>query len=385
MKNILFVVDENRMGGVSTLLEDMMRMVNFESSNIDILVLHDSGDKLKNIDNVNIIYGSKYFDTVDMPIKELLKSKNVKKILKKLILVFDMKTGLIKNKIIRERKKILNKEYDIEVAFKDGFTAIFTAFGNSKRKIHWLHYDYKTVNPNKKYSKLFNKILPTFDNIVAVSKGVMDDFNNIYHLENKTQVISNLVDVNKIKNLSKESNNIVNSKLNIISVGRIHPMKGYDRLISAFNMLKMENLLSNIELKIFGDGPTLEELKQQVIKYDLLDNVKLMGRTDNPYKEIKNSDLFVLPSLYEPFGLVIVEAMTLKVPVLACSNSATSELIKNNKNGMIVDNSTVGLYNGLKQMITNSKIIDEYKNNLNNYDYNENNKNIIKKIDKLFR
>ena len=46
-----------------------------------------------------------------------------------------MKTGLIEKRIKKERKKILKEKYDVEVAFKDGFTALFTAFGNSKKKV----------------------------------------------------------------------------------------------------------------------------------------------------------------------------------------------------------------------------------------------------------
>lgn len=385
-KNILFVVDENRMGGVSILLEDMLNMIDIKNKNIDVLVLHDSGDKLKKLPkNVNVIYGTPYFSSIDYTIKEVLKSKDIKKIIKKIILVFDLKTGLIKYKIKRERKKILNKKYDIEIAFKDGFTAIFTAFGNSSKKIHWLHYDYKLANPNAKYKKLFNNILKKFDNIIAVSKGIMDDFNNIYHLENKTNVISNLVNIEKIIKKSKENKNKKNrKKLNIISVGRLHSMKGYDRLIEVVDKLTKEKKLSNIELQIFGDGPEFENLNNLIKNKKLNNIIKLMGRVNNPYIYIKNADLFILSSVYEPFGLVIVEALTLGIPVLATKNSATDKLIKNKYNGMVVENSIDGLYEGLKDLINNKEKLDKLKENALTYDYSTDNKKIIEKIEQLF-
>ena len=387
MKKILFVVDERKMGGVSILLEDMLKMLNLNDKKIDILVLHDNGDRLSNLPkSVNVIYGTSFFETVDLPIKEVLKSKKLRLILKKIKLILEMKTGLIRYSIKRERKKILKEGYDIEIAFKDGFTALFVGYGNCIQKIHWLHYDYKIINANKKYNSLFRKVLPNFDKIIAVSNGVMDDFNAIYNLEEKTQVINNLIDTKKIKSMSNQKNEVQsNNKINLISVGRLHFQKGYDRLIQAIKKLEKDKLMDNISLEIYGDGPDQENLKKLVKDLNLTETIKLQGRTNNPYNKIKNSDLFILSSIYEPFGLVIVEAMTLGIPVLATSNSATSELINNNKNGLIVDNSVEGIYIGLKKIIKDSKLINKYKLNLKKYDYEVENKKILDQLEKILK
>lgn len=386
-KNVLFIVDERKMGGVSILLEDMMKMLDLNNKKIDILVLHNNGDRFFNMpENVNIIYGTSYFEPIDLPLKEILKSKNIKLLFKKIKLILDMKTGFIKFKIKKERKKILKEKYDIEIAFKDGFTALFVGFGDCKNKIHWLHYDYKIKNVNEKYNKIFKKVLPRFNKIVAVSKGVMDDFNNIYKLDNKTQVINNLIDVEKIKNMSNEVEKINHSKkIKLISVGRIHYQKGYDRLIKAIKKLQEENLIQNISLEIYGDGPEKPILSELVNELGLSKTIKFMGRTNNPYSKIKKCDLFILSSVYEPFGLVIIEAMTLGVPVLATLNSATSELINNNKNGLIIDNSIDGIYYGLKKIIMKPTLIDEYKENLKKYNYNKENKKILRQLEEIIK
>lgn len=385
-KSILFVVDERKMGGVSILLEDMMEMLDLSGLNIDILVLHNNGDRLQNLPkNVNIIYGTEYFDVVDLPIKEIINSKNIKSLIKKIILVFDMKTGLIKNKIKRERKKILSKKYDIEIAFKDGFTAIFTAFGNSLKKIHWLHYDYKLANPNAKYDKLFKKILPLFDNVIAVSKDVMDDFNKIYHLENKTDIIPNLINFDKIKNKSNEVNLPKSNNLEIISIGRLHQVKAYDRFIEVIYRLKEEGVLNNVKFKIYGDGPEKENLLKKIFDLDLKQLVSLEGQVNNPYVYMKNADLFVLCSLHESFGLVIIESLSLGTPVLALRTSATDKLIKNNVDGLIVNNSIDGLYLGLKEILTNKDKLTELKKGAKLFDYSEKNNEIIEQLQNLLK
>lgn len=383
-RNILFVVDEKRMGGVSVLFETIISLMDISNYNIDLLVLHNNGEMFKNLpSSINIIYGSSCFEAIDYTMKEIIKKKSIKLLLKKIKVVLDMKTGHIENVIKKERKKILTKKYDVEIAFKDGFTALFTAFGDSKRKIHWLHYEYKKTNPNGKYDKLFKRILPTFDKIVAVSDNVKKCFNDIYHLDDKVIVIYNVVNGEKIIELSKEESNVLlnSNELNLVSVGRLHEMKGYDRLIDTIYKLKSDGIFDNVKLRIYGDGPLFETLNQKISDLELTNDIFLMGSVMNPYKYIKNSDLFILSSIYEPFGLVIVESLTLGVPVLATLNSATDKLISNDYNGLIVENSLDGLYSGLKKIIENKEILKKYKNNLTDYFYDNNEQlNKIKQI-----
>lgn len=382
-RKVLFVVDENRMGGVSILLEDIIKNIDRKKYIIDILVLHDVDEYLKNLpDDVKIIYGTNFFEAIDYNLINLIKEKKIKLLVKKLYLIFLMKSCLIKYKIKRERKKILNDNYDVEIAFKDGFTAIFTAFGTSKKKIHWLHYEYKKYNANGNYPMLFNKILPSFDKIVAVSENVMNDFNAIYHLEEKTSVIGNYIDVERIRNKATEKcDRVLNdSKVNIVCVGRLHECKGYDRLINV--VAKLENKYKNkLHIEIYGDGGEKDKLSSMIAEYNLKDIIFLKGRVNNPYKYIKNNDLFILCSRFETFGLVIVEAMALGVPVFALENSNTSNLINNNVNGYIVSNDDESFYKGLLYLIKNKKIIAKYKKNLISYEYD--NKKIIESIEVL--
>ena len=71
MKNVLFVVDEKKMGGVSVLLEDILKNINTKKYNIDIMVLHNSGNYLNDLPKeINIIYGTPFFDVVYLYIKK---------------------------------------------------------------------------------------------------------------------------------------------------------------------------------------------------------------------------------------------------------------------------------------------------------------------------
>ncbi len=376
-KNILFVVDERKMGGVSVLFEDMMTLLDITNYNIDLLILHNNGDSLQNLPkSINVIYGTPYFEAIDYTMQDVIKKKNINLLFKKIRVVLDMKTGRIEKVIKRERKKILKKQYDTEIAFKDGFTALFTIFGNSKKKIHWLQYEYKKTNPNQKYDKLFKKILPQFNQIIAVSDNVKKHFNAVYNLGDKVSVIYNVINYDKILKKSNEECDLVldSNNINIVSVGRIHHAKGYDRLINVIAKLKEfdEQLTRRLKVYIYGDGPLFFELKKLIHSLNLDDIIFLAGQVANPYKYVKKFDLFILPSNFEAFGLVIIEAMTLKIPVLATKTSVTDKLINNNINGLVVENSIDGIYNGLKKIIENRELIAKYKNNLTDYFYDNN-------------
>lgn len=384
-KELLFVVDEREMGGVSVVLNDLVHLLNPSKYDIDILVLHDKGHMLEDLpDNVQLIYGTPFFCAIDYTIKDALKTKNISIIFSKLWIIFGLKTKLILKMIQRERRKIIKKNYDVEIAYKDGFCALFTACGNSPKKIHCLHCSYKTFNPNEKYPALFNLILPKFDHIVGVATNVVKEFNDIYHLDNITEVIPVVIDVDRIKRLANEKPKYKPNRenLNIVLLGRCHPVKGYDRLFDVVHKLNCENVLNDVKFTIFGDGPLYSHLQKRC-QTENLDSVILMkGNIDNPYAEIRQYDLLLLPSYSEAFGTVISEAFILGVPVIATETSASLMSVKMMKNGLIVENSENGLYESLKHIIQNRELLSMFKENLRDFNYE--NDLLLKKIESLF-
>lgn len=368
MWKILFVVDERQMGGVSVLLDDILKRINLKKFNVDVMVLHNNGDYLDDLpEGVDVIYGSPFFEVVDLSLKEVIKTKNIFKIIKKIYLVFLMKTGLIKGKIKKERKKCLSKKYDTEVAFKDGFTALFTAYGDSEKKIHWLHTDYVMHDCTAKYHNLFEKTFPLFDKIIGISHAVVERFNQVYP-GIQCEVIYNLIDIAKIKKMGEENDIHLGDGINFVSCGRIHEMKGYDRLINVFHRLDDMGLLKHVNLTIIGDGPDFSKVQNLVQEYGLKDKVKLLGRRKNPYPYVKAADAFLMCSRYEPFGLVVLEAMVLGTPVISTEVASIREIMREDY-GIITDNNEEGLINAIAEVIKNPNYLNKYRENLKKYNY----------------
>ena len=261
----------------------------------------------------------------------------------------------------------MSKKYDTEVAFKDGFTALFTAYGDSEKKIHWLHTDYVMHDCTAKYHNLFEKTFPLFDKIIGISHAVVERFNQVYP-GIQCEVIYNLIDIAKIKKMGEENDIHLGDGINFVSCGRIHEMKGYDRLINVFHRLDDMGLLKHVSLTIIGDGPDFSKVQNLVQEYGLKDKVKLLGRRKNPYPYVKAADAFLMCSRYEPFGLVVLEAMVLGTPVISTEVASIREIMREDY-GIITDNNEEGLINAIAEVIKNPNYLNKYRENLKKYNY----------------
>jgi len=204
-----------------------------------------------------------------------------------------------------------------------------------------LSIDGKHIN---KISKIYMSLSILFtysfaNGIIAVSKGVKDDLSKVGFLnKKKIVVINNPVslkndNVNKY-NLSKEQLWDNNSNYNILSVGNLKKQKDHKNLIEAFALLPAQ---MKIKLIILGEGPLRQDLLNLINKLNLNDKIKLHGFVIDPLPWFKSADLFVLSSLWEGFGNVIVEALESGLPVVSTDcPSGPSEILDKGIYGTLV-------------------------------------------------
>jgi glycosyltransferase involved in cell wall biosynthesis len=171
-----------------------------------------------------------------------------------------------------------------------------------------------------KYKKLFS-ISKAVQEDILIRSGIksIKIYNGIRF--DKVQVKDNCIEIRKIK---------------IIQVSRLdHLKKGQDILIYAIYILVKENKLNNIELNLIGEGDSIGYLKNLVKELNIENYVNFLGVKTRKfiYKELKNYQLLVQPSLYEGFGLTIVEGMAAKIPVLVSDIDGPMEIIDNGKYG----------------------------------------------------
>jgi glycosyltransferase involved in cell wall biosynthesis len=145
------------------------------------------------------------------------------------------------------------------------------------------------------------------------------------------------LDISLIQEKSKKNINIDvdNNKFTIAYVGRLVPQKNVDIIIKAFK--KVKNVIKNSQLIIIGDGVLKNELMRLSIENGLKDSIIFLGRLKNPYPIIAKSDVLVLISKWEGFGMVVVEALALGIPVIASDiESGPREILDRGKYGLLV-------------------------------------------------
>lgn len=132
---------------------------------------------------------------------------------------------------------------------------------------------------------------------------------------------------------------------NFVNMGRLSPEKGQDNLITAFKQHVETN--TNSRLYILGDGILKNDLQSLINQLELQNHVFLVGQVENPFTVLKMCDCFVLSSHYEGQPMVLLEAMTLRMDILATDIIANRTVLENGKYGSLVNNSIDGLVEGL--------------------------------------
>ncbi|NJD54800.1 MAG: glycosyltransferase [Nitrospirae bacterium] len=176
------------------------------------------------------------------------------------------------------------------------------------------------------------------DAIIAVSKGVRDDLASLFRIDaSLVHVVPNPVDVQKIQALSGEA---VPGALFagdvpvILSAGRLSKEKGFDCLMRSFAGLKAKH---DARLVILGEGKEEDALRILAGELGISDDVFFAGYVENPWKYMRHATMVVVPSLYEGFGMVIVEAMACGVPVIATrAYDGIEDIVEHGASGLLV-------------------------------------------------
>lgn len=175
----------------------------------------------------------------------------------------------------------------------------------------------------------YSKMLSKYCQIFAISESVKKAIAKNYKLE--SIVVYNGIDIKKIS--TKVNSQCAHSQFRILQISRLnHNKKGQHIAIEALSLIDKQE---NIHLDFIGIGSSESFLQDLVNKYKLNNNISFLGLKDREYiyKYLREYDLVIQPSIYEGFGLTVVESMIAKVPVLVSNIEGPMEIIQENKYG----------------------------------------------------
>ncbi len=158
------------------------------------------------------------------------------------------------------------------------------------------------------------------------------------------EIIPNGIDTNRFKGLNKQKSREklgIGDEFVIMTVARLEKVKGVDHLIKATHFLNTKYHILNTKYRtlIIGDGSQRKGLEDLVKKFNLKDRVKFLGEIPNKDipRYLASADCFCLPSRREGFGIVVLEAQAMGVPVVASNVGGIPDLIEKEKTGILVE------------------------------------------------
>ncbi|MGF1737292.1 glycosyltransferase [Photobacterium satsumensis] len=306
MKKIVFVIDSLDIGGAETYLVEMLKCAP-ENLKLKVVTIHGGG-KLE----------------ADLPEWVELQSVFPNSFQKKGL--FFRGTRFFFKKLIFNSKFIAKKldisvESDLVISFLENQSCRLVSLLDSK-KVCWIHTDLTRQDPRFKHSiGTYNQ----FSKLIFVSKTALESYIKKYGEHGDFEVLYNCINIDSIQEKSNRKERYSLPKGDYtVSVGRLCNAKGYDFMIEA--LAKLKKIKPDFRHYIIGDGPDKEKISQDIEMFGLTDNVILTGALKNPFPIVKGAKLLLMTSAWEGFGLVVVEALSLNVPVVATEIPAQVEI-----------------------------------------------------------
>ncbi|MBU4463314.1 MAG: glycosyltransferase family 4 protein, partial [Proteobacteria bacterium] len=229
------------------------------------------------------------------------------------------------------------------------------------------------------------------DKIIALTEQEKKDhLHFLIASEDKFSVVHSGINLDRFSNLSvdpavmKRELEIPEGNLVVGTAGRLTPVKGQRYLIEAAR--KIVDVKPDTTFVFLGDGELLNELKNMAFRLGIRENVKFLGWRPDVAEVMSTFDIFVLPSLNEGMGRVLVEAMAMGKPIVASDVGGIADLVVDGKNGFLVPAADVEIMvvriNDLLESAEKRKKMGENgKSRAANYSSNL----MVKNIDQLYR
>ena len=197
--------------------------------------------------------------------------------------------------------------------------------------------DITLVGNNPFYKPAVTFSINKSDIVTCVSKSLMEDTREFFGIKREIKVIPNFIDIDKYAkkhNLCQGNMLAQDDEKIIVHVSNFRPLK---RIIDVLKIFEKINQKINSKLIMVGDGPDKKKAKDFLRKNNLKNKVIFLGKTSEVDEILCSSDLFLLPSEKESFGLAALEAMALKVPVISTNTGGLKDLNIDGNSGYTSD------------------------------------------------
>lgn len=347
MKNILFIHQSAELYGSDKTLLIFLKNTNKEKF-LPFVILPNQGPLQMELEKIGV-------KVIIMPVLKLHRG------------IFNFKNGIqfIKDffKSVSLLKK-LHKEYKFDIVYSNTLAVLLGAIFSKRKGIKHIWHVHEIIEHPKLIAWLFPKLLYYFSDLIICNSEatklniILREKKNL----KKVKVVHNGIDSeNKISTSKKIDFGFSENDIIITLVGRINRLKGHKWMLQTFN--KYFKNKKNVKLLFVGSPVVnqefyLQDIEEYIISNELGEFVKIIPFTNNLNAIWNCTDIAVTPSVEkESFGLVALEAMLAKKPVVGTNHGGFTEIIVDNKTGYLVEpNNEKNLKEALEKLINSSEL-----------------------------
>ena len=258
--------------------------------------------------------------------------------------------------MLRQFIKKNNIDIIVDVDLVLDIFTIPALFCLKSKLVSWEHFNFEIENESRR-RRIAMKLASIFsDVIITLTKKDMDTYKMNFKKIKRIEYISN-----PLETTIELKNNISNKQ--IISVGKLLPIKGYDLLLDVAKVV----LTTHTDWKwvILGDGPEYEHINTELKKRNLEGKLLLKGNVKNVDDYYSSSSIFVLTSKNEGFGIVILEAKAHGLPIVCFDiKTGVGDMVKDDYNGFIIEKyDTNQMADKIIKLIENEDLRKKFSNN----------------------
>lgn len=385
-KKVIFISQALWIGGIETALVNLLNRFDYDKYDVTCLIVQNSLEMAERITPKCRLIVADRDSTVsfDKPYKFsrlfglIQKPQNASKLRLIIWRVLQFLLRALELRLYSHyiKKQLRNEHFDTAIIYTNRVSEIAVRALEADKFITFFHHG----SFHREYHDIWG--YEHSRSIVTVSDSIKSQFAQaLPKYADKLTVIPNITDVEAIRRKSSEMSVEYPDGFNIVSCGRLDPVKGFDLAIGACKLL-LDKGINGFYWHIIGGGPIETELKKAAADSGAGEHIVFHGMQQNPYPYMANADLFVQPSRFEGYSLSIMEALALSLPIVA-TKAAAGEQITDGVNGVLCDTSAESIAEAVKNLYIGKDEAKKYREYLISYDFERLNNRIIADIESL--
>lgn len=372
MTSIAIFTLDMTMNGASKALIDILNHLDYSKVSVDVYICCLGGELDGDIpDDVNIIPVPHYPSDTAGLLKCALKHP-----------VHFARSLCQKSRLASEKKHIIceatsfrlpivDKEYNVAISFRHYNVDTMYVINNmkAKKKYFWVHGE-ASFTPEEQ--KLLEKYYRQYNGVFPVSKAAEDRLCSYFPwLRERSVILNNITDADKLNRLAEEGSGFTDKYqgTRVFTIGRLSPEKGFLMAAEACKILSDRGY--GFRWYVAGDGKERPKIEKYLSENHLENRFILLGTIINPYKMLRDCDIYVSCSFSETFSLTVMEAKTFERPIVTTDLPAIRERVTEGKTAVFTDITAVSLADGIAELLDNKQLRQTMSGNLSKEEHND--------------